>query len=431
MTDVNNEQEPPALPGDAASGLPRASASLAATAAETTAERPWPVRHLSPKIGEYVARLSPVWVEGQVLNVKRWKHLVFLTLRDTDENMSLKATIPASEADALGIRLEDGARVVIHAKPQWWTRSGDLQMVGDAARAVGVGDLLARIEALKAALAAEGLFAPSRKVPLPFLPQLIGLVVATQGDAEHDVVRNASARWPAARFEIRRVSVQGARAVPEVIAAMRELDAHPDVDVIVVARGGGSLEDLLPFSDEVMVRAAAQIETPLVSAIGHELDSPLLDLVADVRASTPTDAAKRIVPDAALEKERLDGARLLMAASLEARIGRARERLADLRNRPVMAEPLRMLEPHRDRVRTARDALRQAATQSVATRQAALGALAATLRALSPQQTLDRGYAVVRTASGQLVRTPDDAPAGSIVAVRLASGGFDAQVMGQ
>ena len=146
MTDVNNEQEPPALPGDAASGLPRASASLAATAAETTAERPWPVRHLSPKIGEYVARLSPVWVEGQVLNVKRWKHLVFLTLRDTDENMSLKATIPASEADALGIRLEDGARVVIHAKPQWWTRSGDLQMVGDAARAVGVGDLIARIE---------------------------------------------------------------------------------------------------------------------------------------------------------------------------------------------------------------------------------------------------------------------------------------------
>ncbi|WP_370634266.1 exodeoxyribonuclease VII large subunit, partial [Demequina sp. TTPB684] len=279
--------------------LPAATISLAGTAADTSAERPWPVRHLSPKIGEYIARMSPVWVEGQVLNVKRWRHLVFLTLRDTEENMSLKATLPASEVDALGVPLKDGARVVVHAKPQWWPRGGDLQMVGDQVRSVGLGDLLARIEALKAALAAEGLFSPDRKVPLPMIPRRIGLVVATQGDAEHDVVTNATARWPAARFEIRRVTVQGPRAVADVSAALQELDALPDVDVIVVARGGGSLEDLLAFSDEKLVRVAGAVLTPLVSAIGHEMDSPLLDLVADYRASTPTDAGKRVVPDAA------------------------------------------------------------------------------------------------------------------------------------
>jgi len=218
--------------------LPDAPASLAATAADTSADRPWPVRHLSPKIGEYIARMSPVWVEGQVLNVKRWRHLVFLTLRDTDEQMSLKATLPASEVDALGVSLEDGARVVIHAKPQWWPRGGDLQMVGDQVRSVGLGDLLARIEALKVALAAEGLFSATRKVALPVIPRRIGLVVATQGDAEHDVVTNATDRWPAARFEIRRVTVQGARAVADVAAALQELDALDEVDVIVVARGG-------------------------------------------------------------------------------------------------------------------------------------------------------------------------------------------------
>ena len=191
--------------------LPDAPASLAATAADTSADRPWPVRHLSPKIGEYIARMSPVWVEGQVLNVKRWRHLVFLTLRDTDEQMSLKATLPASEVDALGVSLEDGARVVIHAKPQWWPRGGDLQMVGDQVRSVGLGDLLARIEALKVALAAEGLFSATRKVALPVIPRRIGLVVATQGDAEHDVVTNATERWPAARFEIRRARPRSRR----------------------------------------------------------------------------------------------------------------------------------------------------------------------------------------------------------------------------
>jgi len=372
--------------------------------------------------------MSPVWVEGQVLNVKRWKHLVFLTLRDTDENMSLKATIPAAQAEAMGIPLNDGARVVIHAQPQWWTRSGDLQMVADEARAVGLGDLLARIEALKAALGAEGLFAAERKVPLPAIPRRIGLVVATQGDAEHDVVTNATLRWPAARFEIRRVTVQGPRAVGEVVKAMRELDAIGDVDVIVVARGGGSLEDLLAFSDESLVRAAAAILTPLVSAIGHELDSPLLDLVADYRASTPTDAGKRVVPDAALEEDRLDGARALMRAAVTAKVTRERERVETLRSRPVLAYPVRMLTPHRDLLTQSLAALRSAALATVAGSRARLDSSIAALMALSPQSTLDRGYAVVRASSGAIVRSHDDVVVGEDLSIRVALGNVGARV---
>jgi exodeoxyribonuclease VII large subunit len=386
------------------------------------------VRHLSPKIGEYVARMSPVWVEGQVLNVKRWKHLVFLTLRDTDENMSLKATIPAAQAEAMGIALEDGARVVLHAQPQWWTRSGDLQMVADEARAVGLGDLLARIEALKSALGAEGLFAADRKVTLPVIPRRIGLVVATQGDAEHDVVTNALLRWPAARFEIRRVTVQGPRAVSEVVKAMRELDAIEDVDVIVIARGGGSLEDLLAFSDESLVRAAAAIITPLVSAIGHELDSPLLDLVADYRASTPTDAGKHVVPDAALERDRLAGARALILGALNSRLGRERERIADLRSRPVLAQPVRMLAPHRETISLARTGLRAAVLGAIARARSDTARSVAALSALSPQSTLERGYAVVRTLDGDIVRAHDEVTVGGHLSIRVARGNIDADV---
>ena len=425
MTDSVNEPTETGVPG---SDLPAASASLAPTAAETTPERPWPVRHLSPKIADYVSRMSPVWVEGQVLNVKWWRHLVFVTLRDTEENMSIRATLPAAQVEALGLDLADGARVVIHAKPQWWMRSGDLQMVGDEVRAAGLGDLLARIEALKTALAAEGLFADTRKVPLPMIPRSIGLIVATQGDAEHDVVTNARARWPAAQFAVRRVTVQGPRAVPEVVAALRELDAVADVDVIVVARGGGSLEDLLPFSDEALVRAAAEIATPLVSAIGHELDSPLLDLVADYRASTPTDAGKRVVPDAALERDRIAGTLALMASAIEQRLVRERQRLADLRARPVMARPELMMTPHRDFLARTRADLRSVASLVVSRSRATLEAHAASLRALSPQSTLDRGYAVVRRHDGVIVRAFDDVAAADEVSIRLSVGTLGARV---
>lgn len=384
--------------------------------------------HLSPKIGEYISRMSPVWVEGQVLNVKRWKHMVFLTLRDTDQQMSLKATLPAHEVEALGVPLDDGARIVIHAKPSWWTKNGDLQMQGSSVRTVGLGDLLARIEALKEALASEGLFALDRKVPLPFVPTLVGLVCANQGDAEHDVIENAQRRWPSIAFEIRRVTVQGARCVPETMAAIKELDSDPRIDVIVVARGGGSLEDLLPFSDEKLVRAAAACVTPLVSAIGHEKDSPLLDLVADYRASTPTDAGKAIVPDAHEERRGILNARASMRNAVAARLDRESRGLESFMTRPVMAQPLRLLDPYQDTLTRAREAATRHFAALVSASDAATRELVASLRALSPQSTLDRGYAVVRDAKGRVVRKASSVKAGDAVHIRVAHGEIDATV---
>ena len=403
-------------------------ATLPALSSDTSPERPWPVRHLSPKIRDYVAKLPPVWVEGQVLNVKRWRHLVFLTLRDTDEDMSIRATLPEAAVTALGTDLVDGTRVVIHAKPEWWLKGGSLQLGGDQVRHVGVGDLLARIEALKEALAAEGLFDPSRKVPLPFIPRTVGLVCATQGDAEHDVVENATRRWPGVTFEIRRVTVQGPRAVPETTAAIAELDALDGVDVIVVARGGGSFEDLIAFSDERLVRAAARCVTPLVSAIGHEKDSPLLDLVADYRASTPTDAGKRIVPDAAAEAQGIARSRAAMAAAVAAQVRREEQGLTALRSRPVLAQPGTMLDPRAEQTARGREALRRAVDTVLARAEGEVRELAASVRALSPQATLDRGFAVVRTADGHVVRTPEDAAPGSRLAIRLARGELAATV---
>ena len=408
----------------------RAPVTLPATAGETSAERPWPVRHLSPKIGDYLSRLPAVWVEGQVLNVKRWRNLVFLTLRDTDENMSLSATLPAAAVESLGVDLADGTRVVIRAKPEWWSKSGTLQMGGREVRQVGLGDLLARLEALKEALAAEGLFDADRKVALPFIPRVVGLVCATQGDAEHDVVENATRRWPGVRFEIRRVTVQGARAVPETTAAMRELDAHEDVDVIVVARGGGSFEDLLPFSDEALVRAAAACRTPLVSAIGHEKDSPLLDLVADYRASTPTDAGKRIIPDAAAEAQGIARARASMAAAVERAVQRERVGLQAMRSRPVLARAEAMLVPYQEAVDRLRDASGRALVRTLGDADAEVRELAAALRALSPQSTLERGFAVVRTPDGTVVRDAEDVSEGDELRIRVARGEIEAVARG-
>lgn len=405
--------------------------TLPATAAETSPERPWPVRHLSPKIGEFVSRLPPVWVEGQVLNVKRWRHLVFLTLRDTDENMSLSATLPASAADALGTALTDGTRVVIQAKPEWWTRSGTLQLAGRDVRQVGLGDLLARLEALKEALAREGLFDADRKVALPFIPRTVGLVCATQGDAEHDVVENASRRWPGVTFAIRRVTVQGPRAVPETVAAIRELDALPEIDVIVVARGGGSFEDLLPFSDESLVRAAAACATPLVSAIGHEKDSPLLDLVADYRASTPTDAGKRIVPDAAAERAGLSRARSSLAGAVVRTARREAAALDALRARPVLARPEAMLAPFATTLSLATAASHRAMHATLAQARSETATLAATLRALSPQSTLERGFAVVRTPDGAVVSDATSISKGDLLRIRLAHGEVEAVARGR
>ena len=317
---------------------PDGRGALPERAADTTAEQPWPVRLLSMKIGEYVEKMSTLWVEGQVVQLTRrpGARTAYLTLRDPDVDMSLSVSIQVNALDAMPGPLGEGARVVLQAKPAFWTQRGSLVLDARQIRPVGVGELLARLEYLKRHLAQEGLFDPDRKRPLPFLPRRVGLVCGRASAAERDVVENARRRWPATRFEVRQVAVQGSTAVAEVTAALAELDAHPEVDVIVIARGGGGVEDLLPFSNETLVRAVAAVRTPVVSAIGHDVDTPLLDLVADHRASTPTDAAKAVVPDAVAERAAVTGARQRARQALAGRLHHERRRLVELRSRPVL-----------------------------------------------------------------------------------------------
>ena len=397
---------------------------LAAKASDTTAENPWPVRLLSAKISDYIDRMAPLWVEGQVVQLNRrpGAGMAFLTLRDTDADMSLPVSVYAKVLDGVSAPIDEGAHVVVRAKPTFWTKRGSFQMQADQLKPVGVGELLARIEHLKRVLAAEGLFDAGRKRPLPFLPRVVGLVCGRESKAEHDVVVNARARWPQVRFEIREVAVQGVSAVPQVSAAIAELDAHPDVEVIVVARGGGAVEDLLPFSNEALVRAASACRTPLVSAIGHETDAPLLDLVADYRASTPTDAAKRIVPDVSEERARLTQALARMRSAVTHRVRQEQAGLDATRSRPVLAAPHTMIETRERDVEAAVRAGRSGLDRLLSSATSTVDRLAAQVRALSPAATLDRGYAVVQGPDGSVVRSPDDVATGDALRIRLASG---------
>jgi len=399
---------------------------LPARAIETTPEHPWPVRHLSAKIAEYVHKMPGVWVEGQVVQLNKRAGMAFLTLRDVDADVSLSVS---AQPRVLG-ELTEGAHVVVHATPTFWSKRGTLQLQADEFRAVGLGELLARIEHLRRVLAAEGLFDADRKVALPFLPGVVGLVCGRDSKAEHDVVVNARARWPQVLFEIREVAVQGVRAVAEVSAAVAELDADPRVEVIVVARGGGSVEDLLPFSNESLVRAVAACRTPVVVAIGHETDAPLLDLVADYRASTPTDAAKRIVPDVGEERTRVTQARTRVRAAITQLLRGEAERLAAVRSRPVLARPENLIEGYELEVARLRADARRSVADTLRAGAADVERLAAQVRALSPAATLERGYAVVqRVADGAVVRSSDEVAAHDRVLVRVASGRFEAEVV--
>ena len=392
--------------------------ALPAKALDTSPEHPWPVRHLSAKIGEYISRMSGVWVEGQIVQLNRRAGMSFLTLRDTEADVSLSVT---ATGRVLG-EITEGSHVVVHATPTFWAKRGTLQLQADSARVVGLGDLLARIEQLRRVLAAEGLFDADRKVPLPFLPGVVGLVCGRESKAEHDVVVNARDRWPQVEFVIREVAVQGPRAVPEVSAAIAELDADPRVEVIVVARGGGAVEDLLPFSNEAMVRAAAACRTPLVSAIGHETDAPLLDLVADHRASTPTDAAKRIVPDVAEERTRVRQARQRASSAVDQLLRREADRLAAMRSRPALARPDVLLDSRQEHVDRLLSDARRSLGQRVQAGDAEVARLLAQVTALSPAATLERGYAVVQRPDGSVVRDPAQVRAGERLRVRVAQG---------
>jgi exodeoxyribonuclease VII large subunit len=395
---------------------------------ETSSESPAPVRVVTEAIKEYVDRLGPIWIEGEIAELnERSGMMAFMRLRDTSADMSISVMCHKSVIAAVK-PLPANARVVIYAKPSWYTKSGTLSMAAKEIRQVGVGELLARLEALKTLLASEGLFSIDHKVSLPLLPRKVGLICGRNTDAEKDVVENARRRWPAVEFEIREVTVQGAAAVVEVSAALRELEANSDVDVIIITRGGGSFEDLLPFSDESLIRLAASCETPIVSAIGHEKDSPLLDLVADYRASTPTDAAKRVVPDIAEEIATIEKLRDRATRALTARIDFESNFILQLRSRPVMKDPGAFIAILHDELKDLRQRSTRSFTATIDAERKELKAITAHLRSLSPQSTLDRGYSVVRNAKGDVIRDPKQLSKGEVIAIKVAKGETSATV---
>ncbi|WP_103528441.1 exodeoxyribonuclease VII large subunit [Streptomyces sp. SM12] len=393
-------------------------------ALQTSAEAPVPVGRISRLIGEWIDRLGGVWVEGQITQLSRrpGAGVVFFTLRDPSQEISITVTCYRAVFDQVADVVTEGARVVVHGKPEWYAPRGQLSLRVAEIRPVGVGDLLVRLERLKRSLAAEGLFAAEHKRRLPFLPHRIGLVTGRASAAERDVLENARLRWPAVSFAVRNVAVQGVHAVSQVIEAVRLLDADPAVDVIIVARGGGSVEDLLPFSDERLVRTVAGCVTPVVSAIGHEPDSPLLDLVADVRASTPTDAAKRTVPDVNEELTRVAQLRERAWRATEAFVDREERGLVGALSRPAMADPQRMLDDHEARLAEYRQRARQSLGHRLDRAADDLRHTVARVRALSPAATLERGYAVLRRPDGSVVRDAAGVADGEELRARVAEG---------
>ncbi len=397
-----------------------------------SADNPYPVRTVAMMVKDWIEKLGTVWIEGEVaqLSMRPNTSTAFITLRDPAADMSLSVTCPRDLVMNAPVKLSEGTRVIMLGRPNFFVGRGTFSLRVNQIRAVGVGELLARIDRLRKLLAAEGLFDPRLKRPIPFLPNTIGLITGRASAAEHDVVSVAKDRWPAVTFAIRNTAVQGTNTVPQVVEALRALDTDPAVDVIVIARGGGSVEDLLPFSDETLCRAISACTTPVVSAIGHEPDNPLCDLVADLRAATPTDAAKRIVPDTAAEMARLGDLRQRSARALRNWVRREEHDLARLRSRPVLAQPLAALTSRADEIHRCRTAARRDVTRLVAAESERIGHLSARLTTLGPAATLARGYAVVQavTTSGEaaVLQTVADAPEGTRLRVRVSDGAISA-----
>ncbi|WP_435744213.1 exodeoxyribonuclease VII large subunit [Nocardioides sp. SYSU DS0663] len=393
-------------------------------ALETSPAAPAPVRQIANAISGWVDRLGAVWVEGQVAQVNRRPGMatVFMTLRDPVADISVTVTCARTLFDSLATPLVEGASIIVHAKPSYYANRGTLSLQAREIRMVGLGELLARLERRRQLLAAEGLFALELKRRLPFLPTCVGLVTAPGSAAERDVLENARRRWPAVRFEVAYAAMQGPRSCAEVMEALDRLDRDPDVDVVVIARGGGSVEDLLPFSDEALVRAVARARTPVVSAIGHEPDQPLLDLVADVRASTPTDAAKIVVPDVAEELRRVETARDRLRDVLAGWLAREQAGLDALRSRPALADPRSLVDARTEEVLALRARARRTLGHCLDRAADEIGHQRARARALSPLATLERGYAVLQDADGHVVTSVTGVASGAAVSVRVADG---------
>ncbi|MGY1601123.1 exodeoxyribonuclease VII large subunit [Geodermatophilus sp. SYSU D00815] len=398
--------------------------------APSSPEAPWPVRTVARKVAEWIGRLGEVWVEGQVAQLSRrgMSSTVFLTLRDPAADLSIPVTCGREVADRPGLELAEGARVIVRARPDYYIARGSFSLRATEIRAVGLGELLARIERIRRLLTAEGLFDTARKRPLPFAPAVVGLVTGRDSAAERDVLVTARRRWPAIRFEVEHCLVQGPMAAASVIEGLQRLDRDPAVEVIVIARGGGSVEDLLPFSDEGLVRAIAACRTPVVTAVGHETDTTLVDHVADVRAATPTDAAHRIVPEIGEQRRLVESLRARARHLLSTRLEQQERWLDSVRSRPVLAAPERLLHGRADDVAALRGRALRTVTHRVEGAERDLEHARARVAALSPAATLQRGYAVVQRADGSLVREPGAVADGELLSVRVAGGRLPVRV---
>jgi len=389
---------------------------------ENSADSPVPVRTVLRLVGEWIGRLGRIWVEGQIAELARRGGTAYLTLRDPVAAVSVRVVCPRAVLDATEPAPAEGARVVVWAKPDFNINRGAFALTAIEIRAVGIGELLARLERLRHSLAAEGLFAAARKRPLPFLPAGVGLICGRESAAERDVLRNAAHRWPAVRFRVENVAVQGTYAASEITEALRRLDGDPAIDVIIIARGGGSIEDLLPFSDESLIRAVAACQTPVVSAIGHEQDVPLLDQVADVRASTPTDAARRVVPDVTEQAELISQLRSRARRRLAGRLDRELSWLMDIRSRPAISAPVREIERRQEQVLGLTERARRCLSAGLDRAGDDISHTRARLIALSPAATLSRGYAIVQRGDASVVRAAAEVADGETLTLRLAAG---------
>jgi exodeoxyribonuclease VII large subunit len=385
-------------------------------------QTPWSVANFTNTLKDWITRLGNVWVEGQISQISPKKDVFFGELRDlvADKGFSIHSRRP--EVLAAVSELSAGDRVVALVHPDFWERSGKTSMDVLAIRKVGLGELLERIERLRQQLIKEGLTLPERKLALPFLPNLIGLITGANSDAEKDVLQNAKLRWPEVRFRVQHTPVQGDKAAAEIIKAIELLDADSEVDVIVLARGGGSFQDLLVFSDEAVVRAVANCKTPIVSAIGHENDRPLTDEVADLRASTPTDAAKRVVPDALEERKKLTQALERIGLRVVGFVQSQIELVFGIRSRPILANPFTLVDDRSLQISQLKMILSSQVSNSIEKQQLLIAGLRGQVRALSPKLTLDRGYAVVRDMDGHVLTTPQQAKTGQKLKVTLAGG---------
>ncbi len=380
-------------------------------------------------VGSWLARLPTIWVEGEVTELRRHERwaTVFFTLKDPSDGSCVGVTMSRGRFDALRLELEDGERVHVFGRPELYEQRAEFKLRALTIERFGAGAHLASLERLKATLAAEGLFAEARKRPLPFLPRRIGVVTGNDAAAKRDLVTTIRSRFPPASVLVAETYVQGPRAAGEIVAAIGALCEEPDVDVLVLTRGGGSFDDLLPFSDERVVRAVAACPVPVVSAVGHEQDTPLCDLAADVRASTPTAAGKLVVPELTELFGKLDRAREGLARSVRRTLERDRQHLERSAER-LRAGPRVAVGREGLRLERTRERLRLAPALAVERKRAVLENSAAKLAALSPVQTLRRGYAIVRTESGAVVGATGDLSPGARVDVTLAEGGFGARV---